>query len=100
MPAWDLLPYDWAQPSPHVRGAREASVASSPTRRTGPGADNPKRYRSAFPWRSGCWNARVHLTVSGELDPKWLRATLEAFGYIVGERVGEPDGAALRRHYR
>jgi transcription-repair coupling factor (superfamily II helicase) len=38
----------------------------------------------------------VRLAAGDELDPKWLRATLVAFGYVFDERVDEPGEAAIR----
>ena len=38
----------------------------------------------------------VRLAAGNDLVPDWLRATLEAFGYVFDERVDEPGEATLR----
>ena len=98
VPAWDSLPYDRAHPSRRATGMRVASLAWLADARNQPALvlTTPEALPQRVPPAERLRERSVRLAAGDDLDPDWLRATLEAFGYLFDERVDEPGEAAIR----
>ncbi|MFL5254894.1 MAG: hypothetical protein ACJ8AI_18775 [Rhodopila sp.] len=98
LPAWDALPYDHARPSRRVTGTRVASLSwlAETHAQTAVVVTTPEALVQRIPPADRLADRAVTLAVDDEVDPAWLHATLEAFGYVFDERVDEPGEAAIR----
>jgi transcription-repair coupling factor (superfamily II helicase) len=98
LPAWDSLPYDRARPSRRSTGTRVASLTWLADGHEKPAIvlTTPEALSQRVPPAERLRERSVYLTTGDQLDPEWLRATLEAFGYVFEERVDGPGEAALR----
>jgi transcription-repair coupling factor (superfamily II helicase) len=98
LPAWDSLPYDRTRPSRPNTGTRVASLAWLADAHDQPALvlTTPEALPQRIPLPERLRERSVRLTTGDQLDPAWLRATLEAFGYALEERVDGPGEAALR----
>jgi transcription-repair coupling factor (superfamily II helicase) len=98
VPAWDSLPYDRARPSRRVTGTRIASLTwlADAHDQSALVLTTPEALPQRVPPAERLRERSVRLAAGDDLDPDWLRATLEAFGYVFDERVDEPGEAAIR----
>ncbi|MGE0224348.1 MAG: DEAD/DEAH box helicase [Acetobacteraceae bacterium] len=98
LPAWDSLPYDRARPSRAVTGRRVATLSWLAGSPTSPALVlcTPESLLQRVPPAERLRERSVRLAAGEALDPDWLHATLDAFGYAFDDRVDEPGEAVIR----
>ena len=95
-PPWDVLPYDWASPSPQAMGRRMEVLRSLADPAEAPSlvVTTPAALLQRVPPVGA---ARAFVARVGEpLDPEALREFCAVAGYRLDERVDEPGEVAIR----
>ncbi|EYD78264.1 Transcription-repair coupling factor [Rubellimicrobium mesophilum DSM 19309] len=95
-PPWDVLPYDWAAPSPQAMGRRMAVLRQLADPGAAPGivVATPAALLRRVPPVGA--ERQFTAQVGEPLDPEALRAFCAGAGYRLDERVDEPGEVAIR----